>query len=155
MNNKDRENIFALLSGLKMSEINNNIVQKEFCATLLYKYQQENINIYEFVDKGEIEDSINEGLNLFVKRKRKYFIKKTLFNILTGMAAGLFAYLYLRLTVGRSLMVFLGAFLIDTFIKLKVSKIVFVNETRREYIRYVDSNLVYIRESEDDSKLWI
>ncbi|CAM3189675.1 MULTISPECIES: hypothetical protein [Streptobacillus] len=157
MNNreKDKENIFALLSGLKMAEINNNIVQKEFCSALLYKYQQEGVNIYEFVSKDEIEESINEGVDLFVKRKRKYFIKKTIFNMFTGMSAGLFAYLYLRLSIGKSLMVFLVAFLIDTLIKMKVSKIVFVNETKKEYRRYVDYKLVHIRESEDDSKLWI
>ncbi|QXW65175.1 hypothetical protein KX935_04910 [Streptobacillus moniliformis] len=110
MNNKDKENIFALLSGLKMAEINNNVVQKEFCAALLYKYQQENIDIYEFVGKNEIEESINEGVALFVKRKRKYFIKKTIFNMFTGMSAGLFAHLYLRLSIAKSLMVFFSSF---------------------------------------------
>ncbi|WP_156299179.1 hypothetical protein [Streptobacillus canis] len=151
---KDRENIFALLSGLKMAVENKNLVQKEFCSALLSKYLQEGVNIYEFVEKEEIEKYINEGLNLFVKRKRKYFIKKTLFNVFTGMAAAIFTYIFLGVSFAKSLAVFLGAFLIDSFIKLKVSKIVFVNEVRKEYERYVDSKLIHIRESEDVSKLW-
>lgn len=154
MEEKNKENVFALLSGLKMAEINNNKVQKEFCAALLYKYQQEGINIYEHVKKEDIEESINEGVNLFVKRKRRYFIKKTLFNMFTGMAAALFTYGYLQVSLARSIVVFFFAFLIDSLIKLKVSKIVFVNEARKEYERYVDHKLVHIRESEDVSKLW-
>ncbi|CAM3239400.1 hypothetical protein STFE110948_06715 [Streptobacillus felis] len=154
MEEKNKENVFALLSGLKMAEINNNKVQKEFCAALIYKYQQEGINIYEHVKKEDIEESINEGVNLFVKRKRRYFIKKTLFNMFTGMAAALFTYGYLQVSLARSIVVFFFAFLIDSLIKLKVSKIVFVNEARKEYERYVDHKLVHIRESEDVSKLW-
>ncbi|WP_067322370.1 hypothetical protein [Streptobacillus felis] len=154
MEEKNKENVFALLSGLKMAEINNNKVQKEFCAALIYKYQQEGINIYEHVKKEDIEESINEGENLFVKRKRRYFIKKTLFNMFTGMAAALFTYGYLQVSLARSIVVFFFSFLIDSLIKLKVSKIVFVNEARKEYERYVDHKLVHIRESEDVSKLW-
>ena len=154
MNEKDQKNLFDLISGLKSAEIENNEVQKEFCGALLQKYIDEGIDLYSLAPRSEIEDGINEGVALFIKRKKRTYIKRWIFSIFTGICCALFAYLYLLLNISQALMFFLIGTLGDYIFKIKLNKIAFVVEARREYVRKVDKNLVNIRKSEDVTKLW-
>ena len=142
MNDEMRNNIFMLSSSLKKAIVNNNKVMREFCSALLTKYLEEGIEIYNLIPKEEFEKEIELG---FERLSISFF---------TGVACGLFAYLYLRLFIFHSLMFFIVGFLGDYFLKIKVNRIIFVGEARREYSKYVDPSILHIRESEDPSKLW-
>lgn len=155
MNEKEEKELLDLIQGLKNSEMNDNKIQKEFCGALLYKYIQDGVDIYEYANKEEIEKLINEGLELFLKRKRKFYLKRMFFNLFTAIACFLFSYFYLLLAVYKSLVVLIVAFLIESIIKSRVNKIVFVAESKKIYSNYVPKSLLHIRESEDNSKLWI
>ena len=154
MNDEIRNNIFMLSSSLKKAIVNNNKVMREFCSALLTKYLEEGIEIYNLIPKEEFEKEIDLGFEDFQKRKQKSYFKRLSISFFTGVACGLFAYLYLRLFIFHSLMFFIVGFLGDYFLKIKVNRIIFVGEARREYSKYVDPSILHIRESEDPSKLW-
>ena len=154
MNDEIRNNIFMLSSSLKKAIVNNNKVMREFCSALLTKYLEEGIEIYNLIPKEEFEKEIELGFEDFKKRKQKSYFKRLSISFFTGVACGLFAYLYLRLFIFHSLMFFIVGFLGDYFLKIKVNRIIFVGEAKREYNKYVDKSVLHIRESEDPSKLW-
>ena len=154
MNDEIRNNILMLSGCLKKSILDNNKVMREFCSALLTKYLEEGIDVYSLVPKEELESEISQGMQDFKKRKQRAYFKRLSISLFTGIACGLFAYLYLRLFIFQSLMFFIVGFLGDYFLKIKVNRIIFVGEARREYNKYVDKSVLHIRESEDPSKLW-
>lgn len=154
MDDKEILDIQNLFHGLDISKEQNNIIQLEYCSALLMKYSQEGVNIYNYAPKEEYENLINQGLELFSKRKRKFFIKKLIFNFFTALAVGLFAYMYLKFSFLKSLVFFAVAFFVEYLIKKTINKIIFCVETKKVYKKYVKEDLLNIRKSEDESKLW-
>lgn len=144
-------NILMLISGLKSAKENNNKIQIEFTSALLYKYFQEGIDFSKYIK----EEELKEGLQYFKKRKKKFLYRAIIFSLFTGIACFAFAHFYLLLPLLKSIAFLIVGFLGDYVIKIKVNKIVFVNETKKIYSKYVDKNLLKIRESEDVSRLWI
>lgn len=150
----DEQNIKKLITGLKTAEISNNKVQKEFCAALLQKYIDDGVDINEYISLSEISESIKEGVKLFKTRKKKFYITKILFSLFTGISCFIFVYLYLLVSLPNSLFILFGGTLIDYFIKLRLNRILFVVETRKEYAKKIDVGLLNIRKSEEVTKLW-
>ena len=94
MNDEIRNNILMLSGCLKKSILNNNKVMREFCSALLTKYLEEGIDVYSLVPKEELESEISQGMQDFKSRKQRAYFKRLSISLFTGIACGLFAYLY-------------------------------------------------------------
>lgn len=154
MEERVERDLLLLFNALDKANISNNLVQKEFCGTLLNEYIKDGIDIYSLVDKTYYEPLVKEGLNLFNKRKIKFYRKKKIFTVFLALLLALFAKVYLRATLLMAIAFFVIGYILENLIKSKINNILFVSDTKKEYSIYVSKEVLYIRESEDASRLW-